>query len=457
MTGNDMLRFPEGFVWGAATSAYQIEGAWNEDGKGLSIWDTFVRRPGAIHQGATGDIAIDHYHRAGEDVRQMADLGLPAYRFSVAWPRVLPQGVGEVNCAGLDFYDRLVDELLNCGVEPYLTLYHWDLPQALQDQGGWENRETALHFGDYAQIVARRLGDRVKNWITLNEPMVVALVGHFLGEHAPGMKDPLVAMRVSQNLLAGHGLAVQALRAALPQTAQVGITLDPHPVYPASESEQDIQAAERAEAVLLHLFLEPLMRGRFPDQVTELFGPLFPEPNAEDLRLAAAPIDFLGINYYTRMVMRHDPNFPILQAAQVLPAGSEYSQMWEIYPQGLYDLVLQVHREYWPGRILITENGIPVPDDLDYDGEVRDYRRIQYLRDHLAQTHRLIQEGVPIEGYFVWSLWDNFEWAHGYRMRFGLVHVDFETQKRTVKKSGWWYSQVIRDNGFDPRQPAFPC
>ena len=440
--------FPAGFTWGAATSAYQIEGAWDQAGKGLSIWDTFSRQPGKTFRGATGEIAAGHYQRWPEDVRLMAELGLNAYRFSVAWARIFPAGAGPVNPAGLDFYDRLVDALLAQGIQPYLTLYHYDLPQALQDLGGWAAPETGHYFANYAHTLAKRLGDRVKAWITLNEPEVIALNGHFLGDHAPGLQDPLVALQVANNLLLSHGLAVQALRAALPGAAQVGIALNLTPVEPASPSQEDLAAARRIDAVINRLFIEPLYLGHVPQEAQELFGPFLPALSPQDLQRIAVPLDFLGINYYTRAVICHDPDIPLIQASQVQPSGSDYSQMWEIYPPGLYALLERVWNDYRPARILITENGIPVPDGLDFDGRVRDDRRTHYLAAHLVQVQRAIAAGIPVQGYFVWSLLDNFEWALGYQMRFGLIYVDFETQKRTIKDSGRWYAGVIRKNGL---------
>lgn len=448
MSEKALLQFPSGFVWGAATSSYQIEGAWDEDGKGLSIWDTFCRQSGKIRGGATGDVAADHYHRWEGDIRIMADLGLHAYRFSISWPRVLPGGTGAVNPAGLDFYDRLVDGLLSKGIEPYVTLYHWDLPQALQDEGGWARRDIVHQFADYARVVAERLGDRVTYWITHNEPFVTAMAGYVGGEHAPGLQDPATGLLVAHHLLLSHGYAVEALRATVARPLQVGITLDFNPVHPASDSEDDLLAAERLDAVRNRLFIEPVFLGRYPDDAVELLGLPFPQVQHDDLGRIAAPIDFLGVNYYTRVVVQHDPQSPIIEATEIQPEGSEYSQMWEIYPPGMYELLTRLWADYRPANILITENGVPVPDGLDADGRVRDERRIRYLRDHLAQIHRAIKDGVPVRGYFAWSFMDNFEWALGYGMRFGLIYVDYETLERTVKDSGWWYAQVIRENGL---------
>jgi beta-glucosidase len=422
MSEPTILRFPDNFIWGTATSAYQIEGALNEAGRGLSIWDTFCHTPGKIHAGETGDVAADHYHRWAEDVRLMADLGLKTYRFSIAWPRIFPAGTGAVNPAGLDFYDRLVDALLANGITPYVTLYHWDLPQALQDRGGWANRDTALHFAEYARVVAERLSDRAINWITHNEPFVAAMAGHFTGEHAPGMQDPFAALKATHHLLLSHGLAVETLRASARRPLKIGITLNLNPVHPASDSEADRQAAVRFDGILNRLFLDPVLRGRYPDDMLALFGLLMPQVTADDLTRIATPLDFLGVNYYSRTVVRYDPNVPIVEAVQIHPAGNEYSGMWEIYPPGMYELLTRIWNEYRPSMdILVTENGICVPDGVDFDGRVRDERRIRYLHKHIAQVHRAMADGVPVRGYFVWSLMDNFEWAHGYGKRFGLA------------------------------------
>ncbi len=442
------ITFPQGFTWGVATSSYQIEGAVNEDGRGVSIWDTFSHTPGKTYQGHHADIAADHYHRWREDLDLMVSLGLKAYRFSIAWPRIQPDGVGPANPAGLDFYDRLVDALLEKGIEPFPTLYHWDLPQALQDKGGWPNRETAVHFGEYARLVAKKLGDRVNYWITHNEPWVMAFAGHFAGEHAPGIQDPLAAGATVHHLLLSHGYAVESLRANSRPGAQIGITLNLSVMHPATDSDEDRAAAWRYDGIGNRLFLDPVFKGQYPADVMAMLGPMFPQMQPDDMRIIAAPLDFIGVNYYSRSVVRHDPNFPFIEASTIHPEGNEYSQMWEIYPEGIYELLMRVWKDYQPKKILVTENGICVPDGIDFDGRVRDYRRIAYLRDHIAQVGRAIGDGAPVDGYLVWSLLDNFEWAHGYRMRFGLVYVDFDTCQRTMKDSGRWYAKVIRQNGL---------
>jgi beta-glucosidase len=442
------IKFPKDFVWGSATAAYQIEGAVQEDGRRPSIWDTFSHTPGKVSHGDTGDVAADHYHHWQEDVELMADLGLDAYRFSIAWPRVIPEGRGAVNEAGLDFYDRLVDGLLEHNIEPYVTLYHWDLPQPLEDEGGWPNRDIVPAFADYTRAVADRLGDRVTYWITHNEPWVVAMVGYFMGEHAPGRQDALAAFQATHNLLLSHAAAVEVLRESGDGDLQVGITLNHSPVHPATESEADRAAARRFDGILNRIFLDPLFRGHYPQDLKALFAPFFEEVEEEDLERIAAPLDFLGVNYYTRHVVRHDPDTPLIQATQIQPEGSEYSQMWEIYPEGLFEILSRIWTDYEVEALYVTENGIPVPEGKDLDGRIRDYRRIAYLRDHIAQVHRALEVGVPMRGYFVWSLLDNFEWAHGYDMRFGIIHVDYETLERTIKESGHWYAEVIRNNGF---------
>jgi beta-glucosidase len=444
------ISFPKEFVWGCAASSYQVEGAWNEDGKGPSIWDTFVHTPGNIFNDQTGDISVDHYHRYKEDVALMKELCLCAYRFSVAWTRVLPSGTGAVNQAGLDFYDRLVDELLKHKIEPYACLFHWDLPQLLQDKGGWPNRDTAYAFAEYARVVTARLSDRVKIWMTHNEPWVAAMAGYFAGEHAPGIKEAPAAFKALHHLLLSHGLAVEAIYSSARQPVKVGITLNLNPVHPASQSKKDRDAALRMDAVLNRSTLDPLLKGTTPIQDFAigklLLGSLIKPGDLEKIR----KLDLLGVNYYARTVAKYDRKFPVVSAVQVHPEGNEYSGMWEIYPEGIYELLVRIWKDYQPKcDIMITENGVPVPDGLDFDGRVRDERRIRYLSNHIVQVHRAMDEGVPVKGYFHWSLMDNFEWAHGFGQRFGLVYVDFKTQKRTIKDSGYWFARTIQENGFE--------
>ena len=457
MANDESQRFPPNFVWGAATSAYQIEGAWNEDGRGPSIWDTFCHQHGHVHNDETGDTAADHYHRWAEDIELMSAIGLKAYRFSIAWTRIVPEGAGAVNKAGLDFYDRLVDGLLAKGIIPYPTLFHYDLPQPLQDQGGWPNRDTAQRFGDYARVVADRLGDRVDRWITHNEPWVTAFLGHLSGEHAPGRRSPFAAVAATHHVLLSHGYAVQALRAGARRPIQVGIALNLSPAYPASDSSRDQKAVQFTDGFINRIILDPLLKGRYPEDFTNGWlwhwlerglgrrsrGLIQPD----DFKIISAPLDFVGVNYYSRGVVRY---LPVIQSMQVRPKGSEYSEMWEIYPPGLYDLLTRLHADYGHANLIVSENGIPVPDEVAADGGVHDVQRIKYLQAHIAQVRRAMNAGVPVTGYFVWSLLDNFEWIYGYTKRFGLVYVDFDTKQRIMKDSGKWYAQVIRESALPP-------
>jgi beta-glucosidase len=447
---NGSISFPKDFIWGCAASAYQVEGACNEAGKGVSIWDTFVHTSGKIANGATGDMTVDHYHRYKEDIAIMKELGLDAYRFSTSWSRILPNGTGAVNQAGLDFYDCLVDELLRNEIEPYLCLFHWDLPQVLQDKGGWPNRETAYIFAEYARILTERLSDRVKVWMTHNEPWVAAMAGYIAGEHAPGMKDPVSGFKAMHHIFLSHGLAAEAIRSTAKQPVKVGITLNLNPVHPATGSKKDRAAANRLDTMLNRLQLDPFLKGTSPMQeltAMRLLTKGIVKPG--DLEKMCT-LDLLGVNYYTRTVAKYDPKFPVISAVQVQPEGNEYSGMWEIYPEGIYEILTRIWKEYQPQcEIMVTENGVPVPDGLDFDDRVRDERRIRYLRNHLAQVHRAMEAGVPVKGYFHWSLMDNFEWALGYTPRFGLVYVDYKTLKRTIKDSGRWFANVIKNDGFD--------
>jgi beta-glucosidase len=444
------IKFPKGFIWGIASSAYQIEGAWKEDGKGVSIWDTFVHTPGNIINNETGDITIDHYHRFKEDVSMMAELGLRHYRFSIAWTRILPEGTGQVNRKGLAFYDRLIDTLLKHKIEPYLCLFHWDLPQTLQDRGGWPKRETAFHFAEYARLVTRHFGDRLNVIMTHNEPLVAAFAGHFLGIHAPGSRDMGAALRAAHHILLSHGLAAEAIRAEAKKPLKVGITLNLTPVYPATDYKKDKEAAVTVDAIMNRMVLDPLLKGTSPIEEFKLVKALARGLIQSGDLAKIQTLDLLGINYYSRAVIKHSAKKPVIGVEQVNPEGNEYSGMWEIYPQGLHALLLRVQKDYAPKcEIMITENGIPVPDGLDFDGRIRDERRIRSLKNHLYQIHRAMHDGVPVKGYFHWSFMDNFEWALGYGQRFGFVYVDFKTQKRTTKDSGHWFSGVIRENGFD--------
>jgi len=437
-------RFPKDFIWGVATSAYQIEGAWNEDGKGESIWDWFAHTPGHVIGNENGDTACDHYHRWPEDLRLLRQLGVGAYRFSVAWTRVMPEGRGNVNRAGLDFYDRLVDALLEAGISPFPTLFHYDLPMPLHHAGGWPNRDTAKAFGDYAYAVAQRLGDRAAWWITLNEPMVIAFNGYFIGDHAPGENNPAAAAQAAHTLLLAHGEAVRAIRSACPLPVKVGIALNLSPVYPATDSDADLEGVANYDAFANRMFLDPILRGEYPRRLIDAFGPFAPQMEEADMRHIAEPVDFIGVNYYTRSVVTGNADIPVLGAFPVRPEQGEFSEMWEIYPSGLPELLRRVWDDYHPPLLLVTENGVPVNDKLDADGAVHDAQRIAYLERHIAGVRDILDRGIPIGGYFVWSLMDNFEWALGYQMRFGLVHVDFATQRRTPKDSYRWYQKLIQ-------------
>jgi beta-glucosidase len=443
------MTFPAEFVWGAATAAYQIEGAVSEDGRGESIWDRFSRTPGAVDNNDTGDIADDHYHRWRGDISLMEELGLAAYRFSIAWPRIFPQGTGAVNAAGLDFYDHLVDGLLGAGITPFVTLYHWDLPQALQDQGGWANPACVDAFADYAEAVARRLGDRVHHWTTHNEPWVVAFVGNYQGRHAPGVRDLPTALRVAHNLLLSHGRAVPRLRAASPG-AQVGITLNFSTSRPASDSAEDAQATVLHDQYVNRWFLDPVFGRGYPAELVQVYGDRFVPPSPAELAEIATPIDFLGVNYYYPNFLRPggELGFEPLPKDEVATRGYELTAMgWPVVPDAFGELLGRLGREYRGPVIYVTENGAAF-DDLPSGGRIADERRIAYLHSHLGAVHAAIRDDVPIKGYFVWSLLDNFEWALGYSKRFGVVYVDYATQARLVKDSGHWYRAVASANSL---------
>jgi len=441
MSEPNSLRFPPEFVWGVATSSYQIEGATSADGRGPSIWDTFSATPGKVAGGGTGEVACDHYHRWQDDVELMARLGVNAYRFSIAWPRVIPNGTGAVEPRGLDFYERLVDALLERGIAPYATLYHWDLPQPLQDAGGWPNRDTVDAFVAYADAVTARLGDRVAAYATLNEPWCSAFLGYAVGQHAPGLSDHALGLQAAHHLLLAHGSALEVMRANAPAT-QHGIVLNLTPAYPASDTPEDAAAAHRFDGFFNRWYLDPLLRGHYPEDVWEGYGPLVPEVRDGDLARIAAPIDFLGVNYYSRAIMAHDPSSPWPGFRQ-LPFDTPPTDMgWEVYPQGLTDLLVRLQREYTPPPLYITENGAAYPDTVT-DRGVDDPLRVAYFEQHIAALHDALRQGVDLRGYFAWSLMDNFEWQHGYGMRFGLVHVDYETQVRTPKRSANWYAGLI--------------
>ncbi|MEU4134289.1 GH1 family beta-glucosidase [Streptomyces wuyuanensis] len=457
------LTFPPSFTWGTATAAYQIEGAATLDGRTPSIWDTYSRTPGRVRNGDTGDVATDHYHRWREDVAIMADLGVGAYRFSLAWPRVQPTGRGPSVQKGLDFYRRLTDALLEKNIQPVATLYHWDLPQELEDAGGWPERATAERFAEYAGLAAEALGDRVRTWITLNEPWCSAFLGYASGVHAPGRTDPVAALRAAHHLNLGHGKAVQALRANLPADAQVSVTLNIHHVRPRSGAEEDVDAARRIDALANRVFTGPMLQGAYPEDLLRDTASLTDWSFVEDgdLKEIAQPLDFLGVNYYTPTLVSggaaetshgsdghgnsaHSP-WPGADGVSFhLPPGSTTAMGWAVDPTGLYDLLVRLKDDFPRLPLMITENGAAFDDYVNPEGEVNDPDRIAYLQGHLAAVHRAIEAGADVRGYFLWSLLDNFEWGYGYSKRFGAVYVDYPTGKRIPKASARWYGGVAR-------------
>ena len=457
------LRFPQGFVWGTATAAYQVEGAAAEDGKGESVWDRFSATAGAIADGSDGRVACDHYHRFASDFDLMKELGLRSYRFSISWPRVIPDGSGSVNPKGLAFYDRLVDAMLERGIRPFATLFHWDLPQALQDAGGWTNRATVEAFLRYVEAVTRKLGDRVRDWMTHNEPWVVAFVGHLFGDHAPGLRDLKTALAVAHGILLSHGKAVPVIRASSPG-AQVGIVHNLEWVEPASPREEDVAAAMRHDGAFNRWFLDPVFHGRYPGDMMAWYADALPDIRDGDMEIMATPVDFLGVNYYTRRIMGHDPSGRGTRGRAVLAARQVHwsfvprpdFEEWEVAPEGLYRLLLRVAREYRPGFLYVTENGTSLPDAPGPDGAIHDTPRQKYVAAHAAAVHQAIADGADVRGYFLWSFMDNFEWGFGYTKRFGICHVDYGTQKRTPKDSGRWYSRVARENGFPLAEAVTP-
>jgi beta-glucosidase len=481
-SSDEPLAFPPGFTWGAATAAYQIEGATDADGRGPSVWDTFSHTPGKVRGGDTGDIACDSYRRYREDADLLRSLGLSGYRFSISWPRILPDGAGPVNQAGLDYYKELVDALGERGIAPAATLFHWDLPQALQDRGGWAARDTALRFADYATVVGEALGDRVTRWITVNEPLVITHNGHRIGVHAPGLRDEAAAAAATHHLLLGHGLAAAALRAAIPATAggalgsaatEVGITLNLTPVRLATDANGSAELLERArlvaDATQNGLFLDPLLFGRYPEHAPAAILPPADLILDGDMETIAAPLDFLGVNYYQPMHLR--PGDPVNLrrgeespmpgitggVVQYDPEGMEHTPMgWLIDPDGLYELLLRVSKDAAGLPLYITENGCAAEDYVNPDGEVYDVERIKFLHLHLEAAARAIRDGASLAGYYVWSLLDNFEWAYGYQKRFGIVYVDFATQRRIPKASSAFYARVARDNAVPPLPADWP-
>ncbi len=439
--------FPDSFLWGAATAAYQIEGSPLADGAGPSIWQRFSHTPGRMTNGDTGDVACDHYNLYKQDVALMSTIGLNAYRFSISWSRILPEGRGRVNQQGLDFYRRLTDELLHAGITPMATLYHWDLPAALDDRGGWLNRDVAEWFAEYAGVCYRALDDRVKLWATLNEPWVVTDGGYLHGALAPGHRNLFETPIASHNLLRAHGHAVEAYRAL--GRNEIGIVVNLEPKVSASESEEDLAATRRADAYMNRQYLDPVFFGRYPEEMAEMFGEAWPEFPADDFAVISAPIDFTGINYYKRGVTKYDPSVIVERATRVQPTGIYTETGWEVYPEALCDLLLWFRARYGAQMpIYITENGAAFYDPPTALGDVvDDPLRVHYLREHLGAVGRAREKGVDVRGYFAWSLLDNLEWSLGFTKRFGIIHVDYATQKRTLKKSALFYRDVIRNGG----------
>ncbi len=444
------IQFPDGFLWGAATAAFQIEGAWNEDGKGESIWDRFCHTPYRIQTGDTGDIACDHYHQMPQDVALMKQFGLKAYRFSISWPRVIPMGRGAVNPKGLDFYNRLVDELLQVGVEPLVTLNHWDLPQALQEQGGWPNRDMVNWFADYANLMFHQLGDRVKIWSTHNEPWVISFMGYGMGTFAPGICNYHQAYQSVHHLLLAHAKAAQVYRSGN-YGGKIGIVLNIENALPASDSDADRAAARRVSMQCIDLWTEPIFNGRYPQELMDWIGPMAPVIQPGDLEEIKNSIDYLGVNYYMTSKVAFSVGGGILrQKSNFLtePMGGFTQMGWGNYPDGLFTVLTTLKERYENPPIIVTENGCATEDIPDADGYVQDGERIHYLRGHFLAAHRAIQAGVNLQGYMIWSLMDNLEWAEGFVPHFGLIRVDYQTQKRYPKQSFYWYQDVIRNNGL---------
>jgi beta-glucosidase len=440
------VAFPSGFLWGAATSAYQIEGSPLADGAGPSTWHRFSHTPGKIKNGDTGDVACDHYRRWREDVALMRELGLNAYRFSISWARLLPGGRGKPNPAGRDFYSRLIDELLEAGIRPMATLYHWDLPAELDDAGGWVNRDSLHWFADYAETAFRAFGDRVPLWATFNEPWMTSDSGYRNGAHAPGHRSAPEAARVAHHILCGHGAAVERFRATA--RGEIGLVVNLEPKHPADDDARDAAATRRADAYMNRQYLDPIFFGAYPVELREMFGADWPQPDLRDFEWIQQPIDFLGVNYYSRGVTRDDPSDPPIRASRTSVAGAERTGIgWEVYPDGMREILAWVKSRYGEIPLYVTENGAAYEDPSPEDGVVEDPRREAYLERHIDAVAAAIAEGVDVRGYFAWSLLDNFEWTYGYSQRFGLVHVDFATQQRTIKRSGLFYREVARSNG----------
>lgn len=442
------INFPPDFAWGTATASYQIEGAWDEDGKGESIWDRFTHTPGNILNGDSGDIACDHYHRYPQDIALMKKLGLKAYRFSLSWPRIYPDGSRKANRAGLDFYGRLVDELLANDIEPYITLYHWDLPQALQDKGGWANREIVDHFSSYAGTAVEALGDRVNKWMIFNEPAVFIFLGYLAGVHPPNLRDGALAMKASHIANLAQAEAFRRMKRVRP-TATVGTALSMSAAYPATDSAEDVTAADRYHALNNVWFLEPLLKGRYPEPFLQPLDLERIGVQPGDMEAVRADLDFIGINLYFRALVKGDPGDIQRGLRQIHVENARRDEFgWEFYPEALYTMIKRIAAEYVGKPIYVTENGCSYSDGPGEDGQVNDQRRVEYYAGFLSQVARAMKEGADVRGYFAWSLMDNFEWVYGYRHRFGLIHTDYETQKRTIKRSGHWYRDVIKRGGY---------
>jgi beta-glucosidase len=448
-TDMNKIIFPQDFIWGTATAAYQIEGAYKEDGKGESIWDRFSHSPGKVFKGHTGNRACDHYHRYEEDIKLLKQLGVKSYRLSIAWTRIFPEGKGEPNKKGIEFYKKLVKLLIENDITPAVTLYHWDLPQKLQDIGGWINPEVVECYVNYARFMFKELGDLVPVWITHNEPWVVAFLGNAWGVHAPGIRDFKTALLVAHNLMLSHGKVVRAYR-EMRLKGKIGITLNLSPTYAASESQGDKLAARFQDGFNNRWFLDPVLKGCYPEDLLQIYREkdLLPELEAEDLKIMCEPTDFLGINFYSRAVIKHNKNGYPLPTEYVETNNDKTEMGWEVYPKGLYDLLARLHKDYDGINIMITENGAAYNDIVNREGKVEDDNRLDYIYKHLVQCHKAIEDGVNLKGYYVWSMMDNFEWAEGYAKRFGITYVNYDTQERILKKSAHWYSEVIKNNGF---------
>jgi len=445
------IQFPDKFIWGVSASAYQIEGAWAEDGKGESIWDRFCHIPGNVANGDTGDVACDHYHRHKDDIAVMREMGIRFYRLSISWPRIQPSGKGKINRKGVKFYSDLINCLLENDIQPFVVLYHWDLPQALQNQGGWANRKTAEYFREYARIVFSEFRDRVKFWATILEPQVIAFNGNWMGDMAPGIRDFSTALEVSHNLMRGHGLAVREFR-KMGLDGKIGI-INYHPkAYPASDSREDHAATSRYDGAWCRWYLDAICHAHYPEDMTEWYqskGVVLPSILEDDMDLISTPIDYMGINYYSSKWLKESKDFWPLMVENVRAPVEKFTMMdWAIYPSGFYDTLVRVSKNY-KNEIFVMENGGAFNDIVSEDGVVNDVDRIQFLQSHITAMHQAINDGADVKGYFIWSILDNFEWAYGYKMRFGLVYVDYKTQKRLIKRSGYWYRDVINRNGIN--------